>query len=153
MPKNTGNPRNIEGIAILYPIGYNTDMKNDINSSMQSAISAIVQRAEMILAMSDASRQDKAQCRMDLLMPKVHDRLIASGWKPEYVSGGSSFYYSKGDRRLRVSDHDVPLTAEREYNASNGGFSWASKGEKITLEPCIGEAGVWAEIDCLDEDE
>lgn len=127
-------------------------MSNNIYDEMSDAITAVVRRAEMILAMSDASRQDKAQCRMDLLLPKAHERLLASGWNPEHVSGGSSFYYSKGERRLRVSDHDVPLTAEREYNAANGGFSWSSKGEKITLEPWLGEVGLFAELDALDEE-
>lgn len=63
----------------------------------------------------------------------AHSRLVASGYEMEHQSGGSRYYRHPDGRRLRVADHYVPLTAERDYNVSGGGFSWANSGSQIIL--------------------
>lgn len=57
--------------------------------------------------------------------PKVFAALRRLGFKREHTSGVSA-YYRKGVMMVRVSDHEVPLTAERDYNLQNGGRSWAN---------------------------
>jgi hypothetical protein len=46
------------------------------------------------------------------------------GWSVDHVSKTqgrvSSYYVKKGDNTLRISDHDLPMTAEREYHRSRG---------------------------------
>lgn len=54
------------------------------------------------------------------------------GFSRESVSGKSA-YYRCGDIKVRVSDHDVPMTAERSYNIANGGFSWANSGMSFVI--------------------
>ena len=49
------------------------------------------------------------------------------------MSGSGSTYYKKGNRRLRVSDHEVPMTGERMHDMSHGRFSWAGQGLQIVL--------------------
>lgn len=63
----------------------------------------------------------------------AHSHLVASGYEMEHQSGGSRYYRHPDGRRLRVADHYVPLTAERDHNVSGGGFSWANSGSQIIL--------------------
>jgi hypothetical protein len=57
------------------------------------------------------------------------------GWSVDHVSKAqgrvSSYYVKKGDNTLRISDHDLPMTAEREYHRSRGlSGSW---GDEIVV--------------------
>ena len=49
------------------------------------------------------------------------------GYRLEHQTPGSDYYHRESDNsRVRVSDHNVPSTGEREHNTSQGGFSWAN---------------------------
>lgn len=57
------------------------------------------------------------------------------GFRREHASEASAYYLRDSDgARVRVSDHEVPETPEREYNAANGGFSWATRGLQIRVD-------------------
>ena len=57
---------------------------------------------------------------------RIFRELRKLGFKREYTSGRSA-YYSRGGFQVRISDHDVPMTAEREWNQAVNGFrTWAS---------------------------
>lgn len=79
------------------------------------------------------TRQDEHWYRADMQLPETHAALLAAGWSPEYLSHGGSIYYTNGDKRLRVADHEVPETDERRHAANHGGFSWATSGNQIIL--------------------
>ena len=79
----------------------------------------------------EAKRQQSTKARYDMakkVRRAIQKTLRTNGFRLEYTKGGSN-YYTKfedtGRHTVRVSDHDVPLTPERAYNANNGGFSWA----------------------------
>jgi hypothetical protein len=55
------------------------------------------------------------------------------GLTRETRTGSGSAYYSVGSCRVRVSDHDVPMTDERQHNVDHGGFSWATHGWTIRI--------------------
>ena len=69
----------------------------------------------------------------------VYRQLRKLGFRRESKQyGTASAYYARPRRdgqclRVRISDHAVPLTAERAYNALNGGFTWAD-AEYIAVE-------------------
>ena len=69
----------------------------------------------------------------DIQAQKLHEILLENGWSPDLMSGSGSTYYKKGNRRLRVSDHEVPMTGERMHDMSHGRFSWAGQGLQIVL--------------------
>ena len=56
---------------------------------------------------------------------RIFRELRKMGFRREFTSNRSA-YYSRGSLQVRVSDHEVPLTAEREWNMSMGGKSWAN---------------------------
>lgn len=57
---------------------------------------------------------------------RIFRELRKLGFKREYTSGRSA-YYSRGGFQVRISDHCVPMTAEREWNQAVNGFrTWAS---------------------------
>ena len=57
------------------------------------------------------------------------------GFQREHKSRDSaSAYYRRGSSRVRVSDHSVPYTAEREAAVAAGGFSWATCGWSIEID-------------------
>ena len=67
-----------------------------------------------------------ARAEIARLVSAAQSALRSAGFRSERrAQGGSeSRYYSKGDIRVRLSDHEVPLTAEREHNRSlRGGRS------------------------------
>jgi len=57
---------------------------------------------------------------------RIFRELRKLGFKREHTSGRSA-YYSRGGFQVRISDHCVPMTAEREWNQAVNGFrTWAS---------------------------
>jgi hypothetical protein len=66
-----------------------------------------------------------------LRMAEAHTRAVELGWKPESMTTSGSLYYTKNGHRLRISDHDVPETAERKHASNEGGFSWATDGQQV----------------------
>jgi hypothetical protein len=64
-----------------------------------------------------------------------------SGWRNE-----SDYYINDEGKKFRVSDHSVPLTSEREYNLSQGGFTWATSGNQIIIDENSTPASVEQDI-------
>lgn len=62
----------------------------------------------------------------------IFAELRRRGFVRETVSGRSA-YYRNGPMRVRVSDHDVPTTPEREYSRENGGTTWADSGASFVI--------------------
>lgn len=88
-------------------------------------------------------RHDRFAFEADARLLPIHERLVSLGWMVETHTRGS-VYYTKGGERLRLSNHEVPLTAEREYAASSGGWTWSRHGWQIitarqTLDACLAE--------------
>lgn len=107
-------------------------------SKIDEMVSQQEEKARKILASADSWFQDKlvdrhfkSRTMAKLRMLESHRIAKQHGWKVDAMSPSGSLYYSKGSRKLRISDHDVPETAERRHNKEAGGFSWASDGEQI----------------------
>ncbi|MBM4023014.1 MAG: hypothetical protein FJ284_12405 [Planctomycetes bacterium] len=87
-------------------------------------------------------RHDRFGFEADARLRLVHDRLVAVDWTVETHTRGS-VYYTKGGERLRLSNHEVPGTAEREHAASSGGWTWHRHGWQITtrsnLDACLAQ--------------
>jgi len=49
-------------------------------------------------------------------------------------TASKSTYYTHGECRVRISNHDVPETDERRHNAENGGFSWVTHGWNLRID-------------------
>ncbi len=91
------------------------------------------------------TRQDRFAWEGDRRLRPLHDRLVGLGWIVETSTHGS-VYYTRGEYRLRLSNHEVPATAEREHAAANGGWSWHRCGYQIVssgqpLERLLKEIG------------
>ena len=67
------------------------------------------------------------------------------GFSREHTSGESAYYCHATGLAVRVSQHEVPDNPERDWNAQNGGFSWAHTWRSLTLHPEGGwrEAAEW----------
>jgi len=87
-----------------------------------------------------------AKATVARLISTAQALLRSAGFKSDRkAQGGSqSRYYSKGDIRVRISDHEVPLTAERQHNRSlRGGqspwvefiFGWRDREGYIRSKP------------------
>jgi hypothetical protein len=89
------------------------------------------------------TRQDRFGYEADMRLLPLHRNLVGLGWIVETSTRGS-VYYSKGGERLRLSNHEVPQTAERDHAAENGRWSWHRCGyqiitERQTVDQCLGE--------------
>ena len=63
----------------------------------------------------------------DQLRRWINRKLHKMGFRRQRASGGSDYYHLGHCINVRVSDHEVPMTAEREWNSAfNGGFTWAN---------------------------
>lgn len=81
-------------------------------------------------------RQERFWHESNLRLRPLHDRLVGLGWAVEASTHGS-VYYQKGPERLRLSNHEVPSTPEREQSK----WTWARHGWQIvtackSLEDC-----------------
>ena len=101
----------------------------------------VERRVKLIADLRKAKRAEKAALRRELrplLDPNYDERqrvfraLRKLGFRREYASG-SSAYYTNGPISVRISDHDVPTTPERDWNAANGGRSWAGSGLSLVV--------------------
>jgi hypothetical protein len=89
------------------------------------------------------TRQDRFGYEADMRLMPLHRRLVGLGWIVETSTHGS-VYYTRGGKRLRLSNHEVPWTVERQDAVERGGWSWHSKGwqiitERQTVEQCLEE--------------
>lgn len=90
--------------------------------------------------------------RLAAQLADAHFALLAAGFSLEYASD-LSCHYARGPRaRIRVSDHRVPTTAEREHNATHGGFSWTRQGVEIILPAADLEREIREAIECYEEE-
>lgn len=71
-------------------------------------------------------QEAEAKVEVARLLAQAQEMLRRAGFKSERrAQGGSeSRYYSRGDLRVRLSDHEVPMTAERQHNRSIHGNPW-----------------------------
>lgn len=80
------------------------------------------------------AREEQREEAAEQLRQAVAGHLQRKGWVREGGEGGS-MYFRRGKQVVRVSDHDVPMTAERIYNVSSGGFSWADTSRSLVIKP------------------
>ncbi len=101
----------------------------------------IKRRATLIAEYRKAVRSEKLRKTLarKAADPVEQDKRWVAKWlrklglKREVTTDSRSAYYSLGKTRVRVADHDVPITSERQYNADNGGFTWAVHGWNLNL--------------------
>jgi hypothetical protein len=89
------------------------------------------------------TRQDRFGYEADMRLMPLHRHLVGLGWIVETSTHGS-VYYTRGGERLRLSNHEVPWTAERGHAAEHGRWSWDRCGwqiitERQTVERCLEE--------------
>lgn len=74
---------------------------------------------------------------VNVLMQRTAARLKKLGYELVYTSDFGSMYFERwtidGEKRIRISNHAVPMTEEREYNYSNGGRRCANREIIIEL--------------------
>ena len=109
--------------------------------SAEVMLDKLAKSAEFSLASSNLSRQDRFGYEADQRLRPLHDRLVGLGWIVETSTRGSVYYLRAGER-LRLSNHEVPMTAEREES----GWTWAKNGwqvitERSSLDACMAEIG------------
>lgn len=117
------------------------------------AASQMVERlwadAEAAMRRDDLSRHDRFGYLADQRLKPLHERLVSLGWIVETHTNGS-VYYSRGGERLRLSNHEVPRTAEREDAATRGRWSWDRCGWQIITATSSLDA-LHGEIDEIEE--
>ena len=89
------------------------------------------------------TRQDRFGYEADMRLLPLHRHLVGLGWVVETSTHGS-VYYTRGGERLRLSNHEVPRTAERANAAEHGRWSWDRCGwqiitERQSVERCLEE--------------
>jgi len=80
------------------------------------------------------AREEQREEAAEQLRQVIARHLQRKGWLRDGGDGGS-MYFRRGKQVVRVSDHDVPMTAERIYNVGNGGFSWADTSRSLVIRP------------------
>ena len=105
--------------------------------------------AERSLARGSLSLSDRRGYTADLALKPLHERILSLGWTVETSTNGS-VYYTKDVERLRLSNHEVPTTAERADAAEVGRWSWDRCGYQIitslqSLERCVKELDAFEE--------
>jgi hypothetical protein len=109
-------------------------------------IATLTNEAARELARTDLTLQDRRGYAADAKLAACHAAIVESGWTVEHSTHGSIYYTRPGNdfhhrgqvQRLRLSNHEVPMTGEREAS----GFTWAKHGYQITtsinsLERCL----------------
>lgn len=105
--------------------------------------------AEYALQRELLDRHERRGYQADLRLRPLHNRLIELGWVVQTHTNGS-VYYTKGGERVRLSNHEVPSTAEREHAASSGGWTWHRHGWQIIT--AFGDSDkCFAEIAAIEE--
>ncbi len=78
-------------------------------------------------AAQDAANQAEQRAAFDRLMDEAQAMLRAAGFTCERrarASSASSYYTHPDGRRVRLSDHEVPMTDEREHSRAVNGQPW-----------------------------
>lgn len=79
------------------------------------------------------TRQDRFGYEADMRLMPLHRKLVGLGWIVETSTHGS-VYYSKEGSRLRLSNHEVPWSAERQAASDGGAWTWHRCGYQIITE-------------------
>lgn len=108
-------------------------------TTAEEMLDRLAQSAEYSLSRETISRQDRFGYLADQRLRPLHDRLVGLGWIVETSTYGS-VYYQRAGERLRLSNHEVPATAEREAAE----WTWARHGwqvitERQSLDACLAE--------------
>lgn len=89
------------------------------------------------LEIAESVERDERRLRTDgdrkRLVAWIYRRLRKMGFIRETESGASR-YYALGNFQVRISDHEVPLTAERSNAYFTGGRTWAESGWSLVVE-------------------
>jgi hypothetical protein len=108
----------------------------------EAMIDRLAAAAEFALNREALTRHDRFGYEADARLRPIHDHLTSRGWIVETSTRGS-VYYSKNGERLRLSNHEVPSTAERDDATTNGRWTWTRCGWQIIttnrLESCMKE--------------
>ena len=80
----------------------------------------------------EAARMNEAFGRLPALLADLE----AAGWTLDHASESGSRYYAREGETLRISDHLVPVSAERDMAAADRGFQ-----DRWTHEILIGKRG------------
>ncbi len=103
---------------------------------------AETEREQAYLRREKREREHEARRELDKKIRRaIQIALRKRGFRREHTSGSGSNYYERylgaehdfRQQRVRISDHEVPETAERSHAAANGGFTWATHGIIIIL--------------------
>jgi len=108
----------------------------------EAMLDRLVASAEFSLSNESLTRHDRFGYESDARLRPIHSHLVGLGWTVE-TSTRCSVYYSKDGERLRLSNHEVPSTAEREDATANGRWTWTRCGWQVittkSLDSCIKE--------------
>lgn len=115
-------------------------------TTAQEMIDRLAAIAAAELAGQGLAREARFGYEADAKLPACHAAIIASGWTVEHSTHGSVYYTRPGSdfrhrgqvQRMRLSNHEVPATAERD----GARFTWAKHGYQITtsinsLKQCL----------------
>lgn len=56
----------------------------------------------------------RGEAAMQIFLKRAVAALVAAGWKI-YAQTGSTYFVTPAGKKIRVSDHEVPATAERRH--------------------------------------
>jgi hypothetical protein len=70
----------------------------------------------------------------------VYNHLLKMGFRRETKTSSGSVYYRLGGHTVRISDHEVPLTSQREDSLASGAHSWADSRWSLELTTCFAAA-------------
>ena len=123
-------------------------MKADVERGLIRAnadfmVRRLCEEANRAISAGGLTRQDHFGYEADMRLLPLHRHLVGLGWIVETSTHGS-VYYSRDGERLRLSNHEVPWTSERQDAVDHGGWSWHCKGwqiitERQTVEQCMAE--------------
>lgn len=86
------------------------------------------------LRQEEKAAKTPAQKEAESARRRIFTALRKLGFKREHTSGASAYYsHIRAGLTVRISDHDVPMTAEREHNLAHGGRSWANSRFSFVL--------------------
>lgn len=105
----------------------------------EEMLDRLARSAELSLKSESLDRHDRFGYESDQRLRPLHDRLVALGWGVETSTRGS-VYYERGGERMRLSNHEVPMSEERITSR----WTWARCGwqvitERLSLDACMAE--------------
>jgi hypothetical protein len=116
---------------------------DDATTTAEEMIRRLWAAASHAVTNERLTRQDRFGYEADMRLLPLHRHLVGLGWIVGTSTHGS-VYYTRGGERLRLSNHEVPWSAERADAAEHGRWSWDRCGwqiitERQTVERCLAE--------------